>query len=156
MLKSLILVAVTSLAVFLPAQGVREPHALYQTYQPKTTLKTAEISPQAPLRRTYEDLLGGNDYTPGNCTSWVAQNIPVIAGLGNANTWDDRAAALGVPIGSAPKVGAVAQRDGGLGHVAFVVAIDGELVLISEMNSLGLYVVDQQWVPASTYRYIYF
>lgn len=155
-MRNLVIIAVASLAVFLPSQRVREPSALYRAYQPKTALKTASEAPQAPLKKTYEDLLGGNDYAPGNCTSWVAQNIPVIAGLGNANTWDDRAAQYGVPISDVPKVGAVAQRDGGLGHVAFVVAVDGDSVLISEMNSLGLYVVDEKWVMASEYRYLYF
>lgn len=129
---------------------------VHAEYEPKATVEQVSMDSVEPLQRTYEHLLGGNDYTPGNCTWGVANWTPVIAGLGNASSWDDRAQALGVPISDVPRVGAVGQRDGGLGHVVFVKAIDGDMVLISEMNSIGFGVVDEKWVSASTYRYIYF
>lgn len=156
MKKSLLIVGFSSLTLFLAPPAVVEVGSSRANVKEKTSISEPVASLQAPLKKTYEDLLGGNDYTGGNCTWAVANWIPVIAGLGNAESWDDNAAYYGVPISNVPRVGAVAQRDGGLGHVALVIAIDGDMVEIREMNSLGLYIADDKWVPASSYRYLYF
>ena len=156
-LRSLIIVGLSSLTLYLQAPGPHEGvGAVYINPQPKTSLKPAVFEPTETLNKTYAHLIG-NNYTPGNCTWWAAENAPVIIDLGNANTWDDRATAVGVPISDNPTVGAVAQTDrGALGHVAVVKAIDGDMVLISEMNSIGLGIVDEKWVPADSYKYLYF
>src|SRR5262252_10719349 len=68
------------------------------------------------------------NYTWGNCTRWVAEQLAWIpSGLGNANQWLTNARARGLPtIGptSAPPIGSVAVwSTGQLGHVAEVVGI---------------------------------
>jgi peptidoglycan DL-endopeptidase CwlO len=73
--------------------------------------------------------------------------------LGNANTWVARAAAQGIPTGSAPRVGAIGQQ--GM-HVVYVESVNGDgTVTVSEMNFRGRYVISSRTVPASTFRYIY-
>lgn len=155
-MKSAFLVVVTSLAIFLPSQGVREPHVLGQEIAPQTTVKAVALSHVEPLQKTYADLVG-NSYDRGSCTDWAASHADVINFLGNANMWDDGARAYGVPVSNIPKVGAVAQTDAGsAGHVAIVEAISGDSVLISEYNHIGLGIEDERWVSASSYRYLYF
>lgn len=93
---------------------------------------------------TYVPYSAGNRYAYGNCT-WYAYNRraqlgrTVPSNLGNANTWDDRAAAAGYLVNRTPAVGAVFQTDAGrYGHVGVVEGInaDGSIV-ISEMNYHG-------------------
>ena len=84
-----------------------------------------------------------NTYAWGNCTWWSYAmrkwaGSPIPTRWGNANTWDDRAAADGYVVNNTPAVGAVFQTDvggGGYGHVAYV---------ISEMNAPTLNVVSQR------------
>lgn len=85
-----------------------------------------------------------NGYDYGFCTWYVANRRaeygnPVPQNLGNASTWDDRAAGMGLMVNKTPAVGAAAvtsQR--GAGHVAFVEAVNADgSIWISEMNSYG-------------------
>ena len=81
------------------------------------------------------------------CTSFVAWRLIYTNGVafscgyggvhwGNSNEWDDAARLLGIDVDGVPAVGAVAQTDDGtdLGHVAWVAAVDGDLVTIEEYN----------------------
>lgn len=101
----------------------------------------------------------GNTYAFGNCT-WYAKSrrADIPNSLGNANTWYERAAAMGWDVGSAPKKGAVGTTTAGnLGHVVYVegVSLDGLTVTISEMNYAGFNLVSSRTVPASSFLYIY-
>lgn len=96
-----------------------------------------------------------NGYAFGNCTAYVAGRKHLPDSWGNAANWAVNAAAQGITVSSAPRVGAIAQRAGGLGHVAIVLEFTGTQVHITEMNSVGLGVVDDRWQPISTYNYIY-
>jgi surface antigen len=85
-----------------------------------------------------------NGYDYGFCTWYVANRRaqagnPVPGNLGNASTWDSRAAAMGLAVGKGPSVGAaVVTSYRGAGHVAFVEAINADgSIWISEMNSYG-------------------
>lgn len=100
----------------------------------------------------------GNPYEAGNCTWYVASRIRVPDDLGNANTWAAQAAVEGYTVSGTPIVGAVAQSTGGYyGHVAIVTAVSGDQVQVSEMNVLGLGVVDSQWYSINHFNnYIYF
>ncbi len=100
----------------------------------------------------------GDTYEWGNCTYWafalrLKYGNPIPTTWGNANTWDDRAKADGYLVDHTPTVGAVYQTDAGilgLGHVAFVSAVDpvtGDWT-ISEMNVQGLDVVDTRTFKA--------
>lgn len=110
----------------------------------------------------------GDLYDWGNCTWWAAIRRsqigqPVPNSWGNAATWAERAAADGYLVDHTPEFGAIMQIsnvDGGLGHVAFVEAVDPDGTWhISEMNVLGLDIVDNKALPASAaanYNFIHF
>lgn len=145
--------AITIAAIAQPI----EPMSTIQPIQPLSV----SVQPQTPTpkespRKRLATSSEGNSYSPGYCTWYVKNkrgNIP--NGLGNAATWYSRAAAQGIPVGSTPRVGAVAWQGGGLGHVALVTAVNGDKVTISEMNYKGRYIVSSRTVLSSTFKYIY-
>ncbi|MDB5169677.1 MAG: hypothetical protein JWN82_73 [Candidatus Saccharibacteria bacterium] len=106
---------------------------------------------------------GYNGYDFGYCTYWVAKlraqaGNPVPTNLGNAATWASRAAAMGLPTGTTPQVGAaVVTKTTGAGHVGYVTAVnDDGTITISEMNHSGWNRVNSRTLPASSsYRYVY-
>lgn len=111
-------------------------------YRSKTTITTS--NGVAKPSTTYVPYSSGNKYAYGYCT-WYAFNRrvqlgkPLPSNLGNANTWDDRAAAAGYIVNRTPSVGAVFQTDVGYaGHVGVVESInpDGSIT-VSEMNYHG-------------------
>lgn len=108
--------------------------------------------------------VAGDTYAWGNCTYWAfAQRLkagdPIPTTWGNANTWAERAMADGYLVDHVPKVGAVFQTSAGqLGHVAYVTAVDASSGnwTISEMNVLGLNIVDLKTYPAAAAFQVYF
>lgn len=100
---------------------------------------------------------GPNGYSYGYCTYYVASRRSVPGSWGNANSWYYAAASSGWAVGSTPRVGAIAQTSAGYaGHVAFVEAVNGNMVTVSEMNYNGNWNrVTSRTVPASSFRYIY-
>lgn len=105
-------------------------------------------------RVTYRGSSAGNTYTYGYCT-WYAKNMrpDLPNNLGNADTWVARAAAQGLPTGSAPQVGAIGQQ--GM-HVVYVQSVNGDgTVTITEMNYTGWNQVSTRTVAASNFQYIY-
>jgi surface antigen len=97
-----------------------------------------------------------NRYAYGNCTYYVAGRRNVPSNWGNARTWYPRAAAAGWRVGATPAIGAIAWTPNGwYGHVALVEGINGNQVLVSEMNYNGWNRVDRRWAPASSFKYIY-
>ena len=102
-------------------------------------------------------IYGFNGYDYGNCTWYVATQIPVPANWGNAATWAAGARAAGWHVSGTPSVGAIAQTPyaaGGLGHVGIVdgVSADGSQVLIRDMNGIaGFARVGTAWEPTSEY-----
>ena len=100
----------------------------------------------------------GNTYAPGNCTYYVKMKRPDLSnGLGNANTWAVRAAAMGYKTGSMAKTGAVGVTTAGwLGHVVYVEKWLGNgRILISEMNVGGLWNTRTREANESEFTYIY-
>ncbi len=105
---------------------------------------------------------GYNGYDYGYCTWWVAKmraaaGNPVPTNLGNAATWGYRAAAMGIPTGSTPQVGAaVVLGTYGWGHVGYVTAVNGDgTITISEMNHLGWNVQNYRTLSGAGYQYVY-
>jgi len=99
---------------------------------------------------------GGNGYDYGYCTYYAAFKLAVPNNWGNANTWDNYAAASGWTVSTTPRVGAIAQSDGGyLGHVGVVEAVsaDGIMIKYSDMNGLAGWgrVGFSDWVPANAH-----
>ena len=102
---------------------------------------------------------GSNTYDYGYCT-WYVKNrrgASIPNGLGNANTWYSRAAAMGMAVGTTPKAGAVGTTTrGGLGHVVYVESVnkDGS-INISEMNAPTWGKTTYRTADASEFVYIY-
>lgn len=116
------------------------------------------FSAQRGLTAAPRGSTSGNTYSPGYCTWYVKNRRPDLPNnLGNANTWQSRAAAQGLPTGSTPRAGAVGTTTGGdLGHVVYVESVNGDgTVTISEMNYRGLYSMNTRTVSASSFLYIY-
>ncbi len=107
---------------------------------------------------------GGYGYR--NCTDWVSFRVRstgrmVPSGLGNANTWDDRAPAYGYTVSSSPKEGAAAvSNSGNYGHVMYVEAVNGDgSIIVSDYNRAGTGKYDMTRLSpsvASSLRYVYF
>lgn len=102
---------------------------------------------------------GGNTYDYGYCT-WYVKNrrgASLPNGLGNANTWYSRAAAMGMTVGSTPRAGAVGTTTrGSLGHVVYVESVNADgTINISEMNYKGWGVTSYRTTSASEFVYIY-
>lgn len=120
----------------------------------QTEITTAASYQAAPVAQVSRGSSTGNGYVWGNCTWYVKEMRPDLPNnLGNGGSWVANAAAMGLPTGSTPRVGAVAEEPG---HVAYVEAVNGSYITISEMNYAGgLGQVHRRTVPAANYRYIY-
>lgn len=99
----------------------------------------------------------GDTYAWGNCTYWayalrLKAGNPIPTTWGNADTWAIRAILDGYQVDHTPTPDAVMQTTAGaLGHVAYVTEVDpttGDWT-ISEMNAIGLDIVDVKTYPAS-------
>lgn len=102
---------------------------------------------------------GGYGYR--NCTDWVAWRVGAPSGLGNANTWDDRAPYYGYAVSGNPRVGTAAVSNSGFyGHVMFVEAVNGDgSIVISDYNRMGdgLYRISTLSAAQASYLvYVYF
>jgi len=96
--------------------------------------------------------IAGDTYAWGNCTYWVyalrlEAGDPIPTSWGNAATWSSRALAGGYTVDHTPLAGAIMQTAdsaGGLGHVAYVTAVNSFTGnwTISEMNVKGLDIID--------------
>lgn len=102
----------------------------------------------------------GNGYDWGNCTYYVASQIPVPNNWGNASTWAYYAALSGWNVSGVPTVGSIAQTGdaaGGEGHVGIVRAVNGNQVEVQDMNNYGdgggFGIVGEGWVPLGTFQH---
>lgn len=110
---------------------------------------------------------GGGEplYPIGQCTWWVAKRRPDLpyfaAESGDARNWARSAAARGFPVGTTPRVGAVAvfapdqYGAGRYGHVAYVTAVSGAEMTISEDNFRGDRKPGERTIPFEGLRFIY-
>lgn len=125
------------------------------------------INSKTTVSTTLTHSIQNDLYAWGNCTWWVAMrrsqiNDPIPNSWGNATTWAARASSDGYTVNHSPSPGSIMQIsgvDGGLGHVAFVESVDPDGTWhISEMNVLGLDVIDHKAEPSSmavNYRFIH-
>lgn len=104
---------------------------------------------------------GGYGYR--NCTDWVSYRVRssgrfVPGGLGNANTWDDRAPSYGYKVSSKPKAGAAAVSNGGFyGHVMYVESVNSNgTIVVSDYNRAGTGKYDITTISASGLSFVYF
>lgn len=141
-------------APVIEAAAVPTWSAELQPAAPK--IGAAPTAPVAPTAVQHAPGNARNGYAYGNCTYYVAMKRAVPRGWGNARTWLQRAAASGYKTGTTPAVGAIAWTPfGRYGHVAYVEAVNGNTVTISEMNYVRWNRVNTRTVPASAFQYIY-
>lgn len=93
----------------------------------------------------------GNKFAWGNCTYFVA-NHKNVTWRGNAGAWLRNAAAAGVPTGSSAAPGAIISFQGSgynpyYGHVGLVVDVDGDDVIVKDMNYRRINEVTIRRVP---------
>lgn len=110
---------------------------------------------------------GGGEalYPVGQCTWWVAlkrPDLPFFQGKsGDALNWARSAARHGFPVGDVPTAGAVAVFQpnqygaGRYGHVAYVRAVSGREITVSETNFHGRSKPGRRTLNASGLRFIY-
>lgn len=115
----------------------------------KDTLKKSASIPLPPKNKIKKGTPGKDSYLVayngkakgfawGNCTYFVATHKNVTW-RGNANAWLRNAAAAGVSTGTKPATGAIISLAGGgynpyYGHVGIVVDVDGDDLIIKDMN----------------------
>ena len=134
-----------------------------------STLTILFDSISAEVAGLYEGPVSTTDtYAWGNCTYWVSllrqqAKDPIPNTWGNAATWAFYARLNGYVVNNIPSVGAIMQIsdvDNGLGHVAYVTAVNPTTGAwtISEMNVKGFDIVDTKTMPfidALEYNFIH-
>ena len=130
--------------------------------QPTPSARLTSIASGIPFGGS--PVFGGNTYTRGYCTFWVAVRRaqignPIPNNLGHAITWASRARSMGLRVDSTPAAGAVLyhRNIGGQGHVGFVEKVnDDGSIYVSDMNYPSWNRVSYRTVPASQMGNYYF
>lgn len=129
---------VSGLVLPTPAYADNGGYPFADHYGPGTNPKTS----------TWTDHRGNpfspNGYAFRNCTDYIAwrlQQLGVpnsrIRGLGDANKWAVTSPARGLVVDTIPAAGSVAVKNTGIGHVAYVEAVHGRQLTVSEYNATG-------------------
>lgn len=118
-----------------------------------------QLALEQDLARTANDLKPfgtyGSMYGWGQCTQYVASRISVPEFMGNATFWSYGLNASGWRSGE-PRRGAIGvSHFGWAGHVVVVEGVDGDNVLISEMNYMGWDYIDERWTNKSEFEYFF-
>ena len=93
----------------------------------------------------------GNRFPWGWCTWYVAEVRGDVTWRGNAGQWLANARAQGKPTGRMPAVGAIlVTNESWWGHVAYVEAVNGDQVTVSEMNYAGFGVTSRRTISNSS------
>lgn len=120
---------------------------------PSPTPTSRSLVASAPLTRFY---YGGNGYSYGYCTYYVAGRRSIPSNWGDARNWYYNAQLSGFSTGRQARPGAIAWTSAGYyGHVAYVEEVAGDQVLVSEMNYAGWNKLSYRWAPLSSFQYIY-
>lgn len=103
-----------------------------------------------------------NLYTQGQCTFYAFQrrlelNSPISNLWGDAKYWGDQARYQGFVVNNIPQLGAIlVTKEGVYGHVAIVEKILPTHIVVSEMNWIAPYVVNQRIIhDFNQYDYIH-
>lgn len=125
--------------------------------RPLYSIPQQEKAPERPVISSQRVSSTANSYDYRSCTWWVKHWRPSVGNnWGNANNWGYAAQSQGWTVSNIPVVGAVAWSTAGYyGHVALVLELRGDAVLIQEGNYDFNGSVRTIEVPTSTYRYIY-
>ena len=130
-------------------------------------IKRGNVLKEAWVPEKQHDGSGGDAelYPAGQCTSYVAKlrpDLPYFEGTsGDARNWIESAQANNLPTGTVPRVGAVAvfkpgqYGAGSYGHVAYVIAVEGDTMTVTEANFHSRPAGAQRKVPWQGVRFIY-
>lgn len=137
-------------------EQITQPVSSIEPLQAPQIEQLAQVPPPEP-KVAQRAPIAGNGYVKGYCTWYAKSKRPDLPNnLGDARLWYSRAQAQGIPVGSAPKVGAIGVSfEGYYGHVVYITGISGGNVTLSEMNWKGLGVVSTRTAPATSFKYIY-
>jgi hypothetical protein len=142
------------LPALVPPGGMRVATASQPLSAPARVVGGGPIVRLGGLQPLFADVPSAgyphDTYTAGNCTWWVAFNRRVPPYLGDGWQWLGNAVAQGMATSPEPAVGAIVVYraspgyDVVHGHVAVVIAVGTTSFRVSEMNFLGLGVVDER------------
>ncbi len=127
--------------------------------------------PPPPPSGAWGRTVSYNQGAPGECTWWAINEFHGFTGVypnlvapgnnGNAMYWAGNAAYNGWTVTATPRVNSIVvfpantAGAGSVGHVAWVTAVGGGNITISEMNWYGWDRVDTRTiVPVSSFRYV--
>ncbi|WP_309137029.1 COG3942 and LysM peptidoglycan-binding domain-containing protein [Weissella cibaria] len=139
-------VAETVAQVETPAVEVAPVEApVEETAVQEVPAQEAPVAEVAPSYNADMSVNGANTYPAGQCTWFVKNALPWVGNYwGNAADWANSATYAGRLVDTNPTVGSVAVMapgvggSGGYGHVAVVVAVNGDQITIEEGNYAGL------------------
>ena len=138
---------------FLSKPLVAETQVTLQEKPRRTILRQATSSQRSGSSQQSGKISAtttGNRFPFGYCTYYVAQRR-LIPWSGNAITWLSGARSYGFATGDIPQVGAivVTSEGGNAGHVAYIDAVSGNQITISEMNYRGFGVISSRTISSS-------
>ena len=149
--------------VFAPEDYIQKPLVVETQITPeppkskaKVRSKTVVLSATAKAAAAKKiaaplDAVGSHIFPYGYCTYFVAQKRGGVPWSGNAGTWLSGARSYGFATGGAPQVGAImVTSESPVGHVAYVEAVNGDIVTVSEMNYKGFGIVSSRTLSASS------
>jgi surface antigen len=84
-----------------------------------------------------------SNYGNGTCVPYARERTGIQI-FGWAGSFIERANEYGYKTGNIPEIGAIVVTNEGGGHVAVVEDIKNDLIIISEQNFKGLYVISQR------------
>ncbi|MCP4523155.1 MAG: LysM peptidoglycan-binding domain-containing protein [Candidatus Gracilibacteria bacterium] len=132
--------------IMLPGAKKIIPKPVYRKPPPRRSFASASTSKYTNQKGSYQ-LVKRSPYSgvPGNCTWYVASHKNV-KWRGNANQWLPNARAAGYKTGSTPTLGSVVSLAGRgynrrYGHVAIVMEVQKDHIIVSDMNYRKLYEV---------------
>jgi len=129
-----------------PAQTVAQPAATVNAVAKPQTVVKPKVAVK-PATQTKVIAAQGNHFPRGYCTFYVASKRN-ISWSGNAGTWLSGAKSAGFATGSVPKPGSImVTSESPVGHVAYVESVNGDEVVVSEMNYRGFGVVSSRTIP---------
>lgn len=132
-----------------PIPSASEQETLIASYNENTDdiYQTPSVY-QAPVVRPQGYV--GNHFPWGWCTWYVAERRGDVSWMGNAREWLWNAQAQGRATGRIPAVGAIlVTNESWWGHVAYVEAVNGDSVTISEMNYVGFGIASTRTISNS-------
>ncbi len=133
------------------AQAKAKQAAARKAAAKKTTAILARSTPDTEVH-VVQTAETGNSYPWGYCTWYAKQLRPDLPNhLGDAKYWLTNAARAGFATGTTPAVGAVVvTSESRYGHVGYVAAVDGDTIVVQDMNVIGFGKVSKRWMKITS------